>query len=144
MDSVSDKVTFAFEHLKSDVDQPEEGWELLLRITADFSVLINGRMFYSEVAFPVVEFAARAALWLKDGGDLSYESMDSQEKPLLTFFRGGDGKFRPYSPHQEFQMADYIDENALRQAIVEFRARLCREAMTALDLNVTPVIGELG
>ncbi len=78
-----DEIKFGFSCLESTVDEPDQAWQLLLRINTHFQILINGEIAYDEVDFPVVEFAAAAFTWLEDGqSDFLYTSMESEEEPL--------------------------------------------------------------
>ena len=74
MDSLSDKIEFKYSKLQSDVDDPTEDWQLLLRVTARFSIWIRGKIFFDEPDFPVVEFAEQAKQWALNGGNFSYVS----------------------------------------------------------------------
>lgn len=141
MDSVSSQVMFSFEHLRSTVDDPKASWQLLLRVTADFVVFIGGRHFYMESDFPVIEFAAHAAEWLRGGGrDFLYVSMESAEEPLLAFYQLTDDQFRAYSPHQMFEMMATVDGEKLRGALMSFNEELSRSVGSELALSIDAVL----
>jgi hypothetical protein len=141
MDSVSSQVMFSFERLRSTVDDPNASWQLLLRVVADFSVVIEGRQFYTESDFPVIEFASHAAKWLRGGGrDFLYVSMESAEEPLLAFFQLSDDQFRAYSPHQMFEAMAPVDGEKLRGALMAFNEELSRSVASELALNIDAVL----
>jgi hypothetical protein len=118
MDSVPGQLMFSFDRLRSTVDDPQAPWQLLLRVVADFSVLFDGKEFYRETEFPIVEFASQAAEWLRDvESDLLYVSMESEEQPLLGFYWQGDDRFRLYSPHQMFEATKPTNQEELRRAL---------------------------
>lgn len=141
MDSVPSQVMFSFEHLQSAVDDPKASWQLLLRVVADFVVIIEGRQFYAESEFPVIEFASQAAKWLRDGGgDFLYVSMEFAEEPLLAFYRLTDDQFRAHSPHQTFETTATVDQEKLRGALMSFNEELSRSVGCELGLNIEAVL----
>src|SRR5262249_50265330 len=118
MDSISE-VKFEFGDLVSTVDDPNAAYELLLRITSDFVISINGRKFYREVDFPIVEFAYQASIWLRHTNVyFQYESVESDISPLIEFRRSDSDEFGAYSPHQENVIFDPISGDALREVTV--------------------------
>lgn len=141
MDSVSSQVMFSFERLRSTVDDPKASWQLMLRVVADFVVVIEGRQFYTESAFPVIEFASQAAKWLRGGGrDFLYVSMESAEEPLLAFYQLTDDRFRVYSPHQMLETMATVDGEKLRGALMSFNEELSRRVGSELGLNIEAVL----
>jgi hypothetical protein len=128
---------FGFQKLLSTVDDFDSEWQPLLRITCDFQIHIRGRKFYSELSFPVVEFASQASRWLRvDGGDFRYESMESDVSPLIAFRRLDDDEFIAYSPHQEFEAPEHIGRRALRDALINFVANLKTSVRAGLGVQV--------
>ncbi len=88
MVSIPSEVIFRFSELNSTVVDPGESWQLLLRINAVFQILINEKIVYHEVEFPVLEFAATAYAWLHNHQKhFLFTSMESAEEPLLVFER---------------------------------------------------------
>lgn len=141
MDGAPSQVMFSFNRLRSTVDDPNASWQLLLRVVADFVVVIEGRQFYSECDFPVIEFATQAARWLRSSGpDFLYVSMESAEEPLLAFYQLPDDQFRVCSPHQEFEALGTVDRGKLRDALVSFNEDLKRSVGTELDLKIDAVL----
>ena len=103
MDSLP-QVNMEFDKLKSTVDNTKVDWQLLLRITADFSIKIGVREFYHEVDFPIVEFSTQAMKWAKSRQtSFYYKSMESDNNPLIEFRSLGGDKFVLRSSHQEFE-----------------------------------------
>ena len=103
-------ITLRFERLALDGDTLEDDWDLLLRITADFSIEIAPAPFplYRDEAFCVVEFAMQITRWLarvhRDPIDFSYNSMESDEADLVAI-RKEAGGWRIAALHQ-----DYVEE----------------------------------
>jgi len=135
------QVTFSFDRLRSTVDDPPASWQLLLRVDAEFSVSFDGRDFYKETEFPVVEFGSQAAEWLRHGdGDFLYVSMESEEKPLLGFYREADGRFRLYSPHQVLATVASVNRDDLRRALSALVGQLASRVQSELGLDIRPVL----
>lgn len=141
MDGVPSQVMFSFKRLRSTVDDPAAPWQLLLRVVADFAVVIEGRQFYTESEFPVIEFASQAAKWLRSGGrDFIYVSMESVEDPLLAFYLLTGDQFRVYSPHQKFEPMAIVDGEELRAALVSFNEDLSLSVGSELALKIDAVL----
>lgn len=89
------KLEFAISNIHVDgVRHPEADIEILLGYVCDFMVRVDGKEVFSEVEFPLLEFASEVATWLASGrqGDFNYESMDSVVKGLVYFRTdGADG-----------------------------------------------------
>jgi len=141
MDSVSRQVMFSFARVTSTVDDEQEPWQLLLRIVADFSVSLEGREFFAESEFTVVEFASVASEWLRHGdGSLLFTSMESEERPLLEFIPTPSARFRAYSPHQCFVDVRGVDGHTLREALASFIDRLRYAIASELAINIDAVL----
>lgn len=141
MDGIPNQVKFSFKRLRTTVDDPKASWQLLLRVVADFVVIIEGRQFYIESDFPVVEFASQAAKWLRDGGcGFLYVSMESAEDPLIAFYRLTDDQFQVYSPHQQFEATATIGREKLRGALMSFNEDLSRSVCSELSLKIDAVL----
>lgn len=140
MDRIPSEVIFSFSELRSTIDDIGAQWQLLLRVVANFTISINARQFYAEEEFPVVEFASQAAEWLRDDrGDLLYASMESEEKPLIGFYRQ-NGHFLAHSASQAFESTKTIDREVLRDALTSFIEELRRRTETDLALNIEAVL----
>lgn len=131
------EIRFQFDRLTSDVTNQDEDWQLLLKITADFAIVLKDRTFYGEPDFPVVEFATQASQWLKSSdGDFDYTSMESEEDPLISFRMTPGGLWAPYSPHQLLTPKEVTRislESALRAFIEDVRAAVLRKFEIDVD-----------
>lgn len=137
MDSVSRQIMFTFGKLTSTVDDSTEVWQLWLRIEATFSVRVGPEIIYSEPYFPVVEFAQIAEKWLASGrAHLVYVSLESEERPLIAFYRRADGNFQFYSPHASVSRAVIVTPDDLECGLQAFALSLRRAAMSELHLNI--------
>lgn len=138
MDSVSRQITFAFGKLTSTVDDSTKVWQLWLKIEATFSVFVGPEIVYSETYFPVVEFAQTAERWLDSSSrsHLVYVSLESEERPLIAFYRCADGNFKFYSPHASVAHIVIVSPDALEFGLRAFILSLRRTVMSELHLNI--------
>jgi hypothetical protein len=144
MDSVPCKVEFRFGALRKDGGNLEEDWQILLRIVGDFSVLVNGRELYAETEFCVVEFAAAAAAWLRDGmpggHDFVFTSMEAEEAGLVRAEKGAGG-WRLGSVHQQSWEDCLVDPVELGRALTSYVQGLADEVELQLGIDVAPLLG---
>lgn len=143
MDSSPSNVEFQFSQLKlencmANVGNPEN-WQLLLGIVADFSIRLDGKIFYEEFDFTVVEFAASAKKWLRKGGDLEFTSMESEFEPLLAFYRRPDGNLMPYSAHASFATDCFVESAALMKVLAQFIELLKKSVQDELGIRIDQV-----
>jgi hypothetical protein len=89
------KIAIRFADARVDGPPPGSWDEVLLRITGDFAIEVDGRALYSEQEFPLVEFAYRLHRWLICAAgvheDFAYVSMESDEEPLVWFTSSDEG-----------------------------------------------------
>jgi hypothetical protein len=78
----SPAIEIAFTDIHADGPLTEDH-QLLLRIDAHLRITIDGRLWFDEPQFPVVELAAAAASWLRKGGDFVFETMEAEESPFM-------------------------------------------------------------
>jgi hypothetical protein len=103
--------------LVSTVDDHSQSWQLLLRVVSHIRILIDGKEFYEESEFPIVEFCAQAAAWLITGEEsFLYVSMESDEDPLLGFRRDNEA-VRVFSPHQVWPEEPTLPREVLKKGI---------------------------
>jgi len=144
MDSLSYNVEFGFSQLKLEDNIGNignlEDWQLLLGIVADFSIRIDGKTFYEEFDFTVVEFAASAMKWLREGGDFEFTSMESELKPMLAFYRRSDGNLMPYAPDASFVSDDLIESRVLKKGLTQFIESLKESVAQQLGIRINQVV----
>jgi hypothetical protein len=144
MHQTTDIIRFDYGTLRCSVTDPREHWQLLLRIAAEFSISVDGRLFYREAEFPIVEFASQAARWLRAGsGDFLYSSMESEEEPLIGFYEEDNDQFRLYSPHQESDETLRVSGDALRDSIASLIVTVANKARAKLSLDITQALGNV-
>ena len=70
-------------------------WHALLRPVCDFRLRVDGTVIYSDVEFPVVEFAVAVGNWAvnaeADGPEFAYTSLESETERLISFTPHQDG-----------------------------------------------------
>ena len=78
-------------------------WERLLNVVADFQLVVDHEILYSEAQFPVVEFASQLSAWLANSPSglkpFSYDSLESDELGLVRFEPQADA-WRVAAAHQ--------------------------------------------
>ncbi|MCC6525741.1 MAG: hypothetical protein IT373_24045 [Polyangiaceae bacterium] len=99
-------------------------WDVLLRIVADFSILVERSVLYSEVEFCVVEFAVQLAEWLGRLGserrEFVYTSMESDVEGLVRFTPKGADHWCIATAHQARPETRTFTTDELRRAALEF------------------------
>ena len=75
----------------------------LMRIDHDFKITIDSRVFFHEPLFPILELAQYCLTWRENPNqDFIYNTIESEENPLLAFQRRGDA-WQICSVWQEFE-----------------------------------------
>ena len=140
MDILSNKIEFKYADLQSNVDDPMEDWQLLLRITARFSIEIGGEMFFDEPDFPVLEFAEQAKKWSSDGDSFAYHSMETDENPMIAFDPVGEGEVSINALDSLFNIDIPLSSKTVQREIKRFISRLGEDVKTKLGINVARII----
>jgi hypothetical protein len=87
-------IRIEFENLRLDRERIESWSDAILGVVADFQITVDDSIIYREVEFPVIELAYKMHRWLlcevADSQDLEYESMESEQRPLIWFRRTAD------------------------------------------------------
>ena len=66
----------------------KNNWQRLLGIAADFQLVVDHRVLWSEAHFPVVELARQLSIWLTRASNLepfAYASLESDVPGLVRF-----------------------------------------------------------
>lgn len=141
MDRISHKLTFIYTLTDVSVENAEEDWQLLLRITGNFSIEVEDKVFYQESSFPVVEFAYHLAKWIDAGrGSFEYNSMESNSQPLISFIEAGDN-FVLYSPYQEYEETEVFSFTELKYAARSLINSLTEEINERFKINISRLLG---
>ena len=133
---------FKFESLERDGALSDD-WQILLRIVADFYILVDSKVLYREQQFCVAEFAAalskRLSIVNQTGEDFIYESMESDEVGLVWVKAHGSG-WRIGSVHQEYEEAQTFSLEEVRNAAEKFMNQLAEEALAKFHINLREFI----
>lgn len=88
----------------------------LLDDCASFSICINDKEFFHEPDFPVLEFLKEVALWADKESSMYYNSIETDDNPLISFIKNEDG-YSISSPWQKFECIDCFSKEELLSAL---------------------------
>ncbi len=96
-------IEFNVDSIQKDIKCIPKKYPKLTEYEVDFSIIINGQLFFDEPNFPVLEFLHFVNIW-KDKGNHSFEyiSIETEENPLISFICKND-MFLISSPWQLFE-----------------------------------------
>lgn len=113
-------------------------WDVILRIVADFSIVLGRSVLYSEVEFCVVEFAVQLAEWLGRLGSgrppFVYTSMESDVEGLVRFTPTGPDQWCVAAAHQTHREARTFTTDELRRTALEFIHELRAAVKDRVDI----------
>ena len=91
----------------------------LLRYEVPFRITINGKLFFGDENFPILEFLWQVRKW-KAGDEFSFCSIETEENPLLYFQIVSDQepRYQVSSVWQHFSCDELFTEEELRRAIL--------------------------
>lgn len=91
---------------------PNKYPELLLEEN-DFRIIINGKLFFHDTYFPVLEFLFYAKKWTKmNSASFEYNSVETEENPLISFICKNE-KYNIHSPWQLFESHELFTKQQL-------------------------------
>jgi hypothetical protein len=115
----------AFEFQLAAADGPlQDKWQRLLNVVADFQLVVDQQVLWSESQFPVIEFALQLSAWLAESpelGSFSYDSLESDVPGLIRFDSSAAG-WSVSSAHQPCPSPAIFSE-----------AELCEAARTYIE-----------
>ena len=88
----------------------------LLDDCASFSICINDKEFFRELDFPILEFLREVALWADKEGNMYYNSIETDDNPLIAFIKSESG-YLISSPWQKFECNDCFSKEELLSAL---------------------------
>ena len=134
----NNSLAFQFDSIKQ-INRLKDDWEILLYIEADFFVLVNSKILYSESYFCIVEFASALFKWLEKvdetGEDFIYESMDSEEIGLV-WIEANESVWRVGSVHQNHEETRTFNLDEVRNASKKFFFELSNSMLTKFNINL--------
>ena len=141
-------IALLFRNLHFDGDTPITDWEILLRVVADFTIVIDGHKFYEESEFCVVEFAMQIREWVESLGkretDFSYDSLESDERGLVRLERTDRGW--TLIARDQLRMTDrLLSTEEVVHAVNAFTNSLRRETLDRFQIDISRfLLPELG
>jgi hypothetical protein len=146
MDSIPGKIAILFELSEELHEPPKEYWQFLLWIMADFTIRIDGRVFFSTPFFTVVELAAQYCLWRSAHPDADasfvFTSMEADE-PLLFITPKEDGLWLT-SPWERDVQKYGLRKDVVTGAFDQFVLELENGCRSKYGLEIAPVIHVVG
>ena len=100
-------------HLENGVDKISQlEYSKLLDEGNNFCVKINGKVFFEQPLFPVMEFLYFYLKWDKKQ-DFIYNTIESEENPMISFKRGISGwridsVWKQFDCKERFRVEDFI------------------------------------
>ena len=117
--------------------------QLLLGVTGDLSIQVNGRELYTEQEFPLVELALQSIRWVRRGprveDDFEFESMESADAPLIWIRRSGDG-WRIGAVHQNYDETSVLSWLNIERALVAYADGLQHELSIVHGINIDAIL----
>lgn len=111
----------------------------LLGIQAHLRIVLQGREWFSEPMFPIVELAAAVSSWLERGGEFNFETMEASESPFLRIRPTGE-VCTLYAAWQKFEMGDSLSLLAVRGEMARFASEVVRSAKEQLQVDVSDLV----
>lgn len=107
-----------------DVSALTTNWQILLDVTGDFSIYVNGEHWYGENDFCLVEFARDVFKWLQatehSPVPLEYESVESEERPLLWIRPINSHQWGLGSTYERYQLKTTFSLHEIRRTLTGF------------------------
>jgi hypothetical protein len=142
-------IDLRFERLRFDGDVLKTDWDLLLRLVADFSIVIPPVLLplYQEEEFCVVEFAMQISQWLarvrRSPADFSYDSMEADEPGLVSIRKEQHG-WRLAALHQDYVEDRLFSIEEIESAVAAFVGRLKAEVRERFGHDIAHLVSGRG
>lgn len=146
------RVQLRFQSLRADGSLRSK-WDRLLKIVADFEIIVEERPLFFQTEFPVVEFWLQLTRWLDGlvtGGtnDFEYQTMESDEPALVWFCRRSVGWLvgcldPEYEEAREFELSEVV--HASREFVTDLEREVCERFginLAKLAADFRPVASE--
>jgi hypothetical protein len=114
--------------------------DLLVDITADLVLSLDGVVWFEQPAFPVVELAAPPERWLHTGGNLAFDTAEADESPFLRIDVDG-GSCVLWAAWQRFAYKKPLPCSLVRDAFAAFTSQVVTSAREQLDLDIAQAVG---
>ena len=115
------KAKLPLKHLKK---HPEK-YPDLTQYEVEFMIIVEGRIFFEEPNFPLLEFLKSINVWKNSNEEktFNYVSIETDDNPLISFMYEKD-KWIIQSPWQQFKCDTEFTRQQLIEAIERFEKTL--------------------
>ena len=101
-----------------------KGYPKLINYEVNFRIIVNGKLFFEEPNFPLLEFLHFVNDWKnKNSGSFEYNSIETEDNPLISFTRVND-MFVIYSPWQLFECKTKFTKDQLVSALDTLKEKI--------------------
>lgn len=138
-------IEFRFETLRLDGNRLETDWDVLLRLVADFSIILPDVAIplYREEEFCVVEFAMQITQWLASldlpPNDFSYNSVESDETGLVVISKQEHG-WKIAALHQDYSEDRLFKFEEIEGAIRAFVTSLQKTVEETFQRDISHLV----
>jgi hypothetical protein len=142
-------IEFSFENLRLDGNALDTDWDVVLRVVADFSIVIPSAYIplYREEEFCVVEFAMQITQWLASVRDrpvdFSYNSMESDEPGLVSIHKHEHG-WNVTASHQDYVEDRLFSIEEIETAVGTFVGCLKKEVSDRFQCDISRLVSGSG
>lgn len=99
------------------IKQIPKGYPKLTEYEVNFRIIVNGKLFFEEPNFPLLEFLHCINNWKnQDNGSFEYVSIETEDNPLISFICEND-MFVICSPWQLFKCKTQFTKEQLVSAL---------------------------
>ena len=139
-------IRFEISDLVADPRPPTDRIELVANVEANFSIMVDDRLVYQEVSFPVVELAVALHQWLAhrgpDNPDFEFESM-SAEEPGLVWIRWAGSGWRVGSIDQEQPELTVFDQDEIHASVEALTKHLAQRIQEKFGASWAEALSKL-
>lgn len=136
-------IRFEFSNLHTDPPVLSHPHDAVLGVVGNFVIVVRDKILYSEVDFPLVEFARELKAWLERVGekqhDFEYDSAEAAE-PGLVWVRQEESGWRIGSIAQEYPEMTTFSIPDIRSAHDDFANHLEEGCLRELRLDVSGLL----
>jgi hypothetical protein len=137
-------IAFSFDNLEFEADEIRSRWDVILKMTADFSVQIRGKCYSHWSYFNVIEFGGQLCSWLQSGArkgrPFSYDSIELEDPGIIGFtFVGTGWRISALEPKYEADLELSLEE--IEACAESYFANLKRACLDRFHVDVSGFLG---
>jgi hypothetical protein len=116
----------------------------LFGIQGNLQIFVDGREWFNQPMFPVVELAVAANGWLRQAGEFEFETMEADERPFL-WVRQVTGGCAVGAAWQVFPIETMLPcAAAIREALRQFVETVLADTQKQLGIDVSYLLSGAG